>query len=645
MTNKKISYGVICLLFSFIFLQPTLAATKKVAMIGSSSFAGFCGVHKYHNALTNTIPGYQFDCFALSATDATWFLEQFNKKVKGKGYSEIIIYSGLNSLYLDEKLKSGQSELTSIFEGAKKENMRVIAVSAQPFKGYKKLDEQGKVIAQWTPKWGDNIIKNNAWVKENPSVNKFIDTYKHYNDGTGKQKQEYYAGSDYLHVNAHGYKLMFQLIAQEAYDQPQGLDPNPSPPAVSGAGSGSQAVSNPNPATDASLMDDLYRSYSEKKLTDSELQKFLQQPVPKIKIPGLSFSNISLDNLSADTDGGLYISFPYLGEYILAVYKYAVVIAGIISVILLIIAGIEWTMTGENIERAKKRIGHALTGLVLTIGSYSILYLVNPELVNLRSLRVRLVAGVSVSESISSKDFTALTGLDVPSSNEIVSKALEFGQSAGIIDQCLILAILKDESEGNPLAIGHDENYTGNDSASSRKKFLMSGIKKFNNETFDPPVASAIFYIPAINNKTKIKNNDDKFVNAPMDYGLDWRFSHGFGAGQITFDGYSRCNGQRGTIVDDKCYTIPDLLNPMNNLSLMIRHIKIDYDYAAKNKGLTGKNLIIGALAGYQLGNAGLSKKLEKSSIDDGSFVPKKVAKYDKCIADPTAFAEGIAGK
>ena len=76
-----------------------------------------------------------------------------------------------------------------------------------------------------------------------------------------------------------------------------------------------------------------------------------------------------------------------IGEYIKAIYKYAIGIVGILAAVVLMFGGIKWLVAGGNAERigdAKSWIGAALTGLVITLASYTILYTVNPDLVNFK---------------------------------------------------------------------------------------------------------------------------------------------------------------------------------------------------------------------------------------------------------------------
>ncbi len=79
--------------------------------------------------------------------------------------------------------------------------------------------------------------------------------------------------------------------------------------------------------------------------------------------------------------------FAHIGEFIQFIYNYGIILASIISVIMIIVAGLQWTMSGGNtstIDSAKKRIGGAIVGLVIALLSYTILFAINPQLLNLR---------------------------------------------------------------------------------------------------------------------------------------------------------------------------------------------------------------------------------------------------------------------
>lgn len=78
-----------------------------------------------------------------------------------------------------------------------------------------------------------------------------------------------------------------------------------------------------------------------------------------------------------------------IGEYIRAIYNYAIGIVGILATVVMMIGGIVWITAGGNQTRvgeAKAWIGASLSGLVLALASYTILAAVNPNLVNFQPL-------------------------------------------------------------------------------------------------------------------------------------------------------------------------------------------------------------------------------------------------------------------
>jgi len=75
-----------------------------------------------------------------------------------------------------------------------------------------------------------------------------------------------------------------------------------------------------------------------------------------------------------------------LADYIIAIFKYAIGIIGIISAIVLMFAGLRWLTAGGNstaIGEAKTFIASSLTGLILTLCSFLFLSTINTKLTNL----------------------------------------------------------------------------------------------------------------------------------------------------------------------------------------------------------------------------------------------------------------------
>jgi len=78
-----------------------------------------------------------------------------------------------------------------------------------------------------------------------------------------------------------------------------------------------------------------------------------------------------------------------IGNYIEAIYKYAIGIVGILATVVMMWGGVIWITAGGNTERissAKSWISASLTGLVLALASYTILYTINPNLVKFKPL-------------------------------------------------------------------------------------------------------------------------------------------------------------------------------------------------------------------------------------------------------------------
>lgn len=98
-----------------------------------------------------------------------------------------------------------------------------------------------------------------------------------------------------------------------------------------------------------------------------------------------------------------YLNSPFLTDYIAQVYKYAVTVATVLSTIVIIFAGVLWITSAGNMEqigRAKKMIARALTGLLLAVGSYTILWTINPQLVEFGSLKILRVGQLEKIEEI-----------------------------------------------------------------------------------------------------------------------------------------------------------------------------------------------------------------------------------------------------
>lgn len=132
------------------------------------------------------------------------------------------------------------------------------------------------------------------------------------------------------------------------------------------------------------LFFDLNFAYAEPTWTIPDLQ---------IEFPQAVFTR-SVDCSEPDSQGSQTCTVPWLSDYIVSVYKYAVGIVGIVAVVVIMYGGVIWMMSLGNSSRvteARSWIAAALTGLVLVFGSYTILYLINPELIKLKPIEIKTV--------------------------------------------------------------------------------------------------------------------------------------------------------------------------------------------------------------------------------------------------------------
>ncbi len=79
--------------------------------------------------------------------------------------------------------------------------------------------------------------------------------------------------------------------------------------------------------------------------------------------------------------------FSNVGTFIQAMYKYSIVIVGVLAATMVVIAGFQWIMSGGNsevISEAQHRIMNAIVGALIAYGAFFILNTINPDLVQLK---------------------------------------------------------------------------------------------------------------------------------------------------------------------------------------------------------------------------------------------------------------------
>lgn len=131
---------------------------------------------------------------------------------------------------------------------------------------------------------------------------------------------------------------------------------------------------------------------TEAETTGSGSQPGFSAIEPRLQIPDfdIKFSEIVV----SEDAGGQYITVPWLAQYVAAVYQYMVGVATILAITMMMYGGFRWIVSGGDagkIGEAKKTISQAAIGLIIALGSYTILSLVNPNLVSFNSFRLALI--------------------------------------------------------------------------------------------------------------------------------------------------------------------------------------------------------------------------------------------------------------
>lgn len=180
--------------------------------------------------------------------------------------------------------------------------------------------------------------------------------------------------------------------------------------------------------------------------TAQEKPKFIM-PDLQISIPGLTLTPSSSIDSTCDNNGNCQVVIPWLAEYLSALYKYGLSIAGILAAIVLMGGGLLWLVSGGDASRvtqAKEMIGSSVIGLVILFSSYIILYQINPQLINLPGITLNTIQPEEIPSPADTAQFSAHC-VAQQTGECATSKMAVFGDRANQAS-----AICNAESGGNP---------------------------------------------------------------------------------------------------------------------------------------------------------------------------------------------------
>jgi len=158
----------------------------------------------------------------------------------------------------------------------------------------------------------------------------------------------------------------------------------------------------------------------------------LNEPILEINWPGLNFTDAK-DVIYQNYNGKRYIILPWLSEFIIAVYKFLIAISSIVAVVMIIVEGVKIIVSGvSGIDKSTgfKNIGRIAIGLAIAWTSFFILNQINPELVNLKILKVDWIDEIDIPPDYDLPEKTS-TGGTVEVGDVNVEGWIEFPNDIG----------------------------------------------------------------------------------------------------------------------------------------------------------------------------------------------------------------------
>lgn len=347
------------------------------------------------------------------------------------------------------------------------------------------------------------------------------------------------------------------------------------------------------------------------------------------KLPGLNIASLCKEK---DTSGKCLVY--NFDEYLQALIKLTYSIIALIAVFQIIYYGLKTMLSVTPFGKAdsKERIMNAIMGIVIALGSYLILYTINPKLVTIHlgapkvDITTKNGTLFSIIGESQVKMYDTIGGVDFKRTSyygQIKSFVanMNYAGHTDKIPHCLAQVAIQRESGGRPDVIGHDENVASAD-IGSRVTFINSG-KKQSGATFTPNT-NLITKTDLLNDDTGANIYTAKNPSA-NDLGLDWRFSHGVGLKQITFfptGSTAGANWDKGAaypITSTKTAYPKDMLDPNNAIQFGVEMLQLDYEMCGKDIIKTYKMYGIGSCDStntYVVKEAATRKKM-----------------YDQCLA------------
>lgn len=146
---------------------------------------------------------------------------------------------------------------------------------------------------------------------------------------------------------------------------------------------------------DSNLINFLYGTTStlDEVITESKPVDF----VPQVTIPGSI--DVGGKTFTINQGQGITVDGSLLSKYIALLFNWLIGAIGVVTVAYLAFGGMQWLAAAGNasgINKAKETIRDSLIGMLLVAGSYTMLYVINPNLVGFKTLVVSNIDAVKL---------------------------------------------------------------------------------------------------------------------------------------------------------------------------------------------------------------------------------------------------------
>lgn len=126
---------------------------------------------------------------------------------------------------------------------------------------------------------------------------------------------------------------------------------------------------------------------------------------PQVPIPGSEFGDgkmiVGTSGQSTNTAGKIVTTMrsTLLPRYIKAIYNYGIGIAAFLALAMIVAGGLIWLTSGgstDKISTARSMIVSAIIGLILLLGTYTLLQIVSPALLNFKAIETEYIGALQI---------------------------------------------------------------------------------------------------------------------------------------------------------------------------------------------------------------------------------------------------------